>query len=257
MARQGRKQVCLLVDNASSHLKFNQADYPNVEVIFFHPNMTSHIQPADASIIKGFKALYKKDFILQALQRDEDGYTGNDIYGINQLEAMYMILNACQNYVMPHTVQNCWRHTSILQVPDMQPPEFHPIHPIPIDPTLQTPGQAQESNDVVVAVAELDAALKRLAVDHVTKKDVMSADELLEVAGEKITEGEWTDQDIVDQIRIDQCESNGEDVPELDAEPLEPISPISITDANEAIKQLEKLFQTRPDRDFHDAQVLL
>ena len=39
----------------------------------------------------------------------------------------------------------------------------------------------------------------KLNSDHVSKNDVMTMEELLDVPEERITEGEWTDADLLEQ----------------------------------------------------------
>src|SRR5215471_18481671 len=105
MQQQNRK-VLLLVDNATSHI-YDPTKIPHIRVEFLDPNMTSHIQPMDAGIIRCFKAHYRKFYILHALDRDEDGE--NDIYHIDQLQGMKLALKAWA-CVSAKTVANCWKH---------------------------------------------------------------------------------------------------------------------------------------------------
>ena len=55
--RRQNCQVLLFVNNARFHL-FDNNLLKNVYVEFLTPNMTSHIQPLDAGVIKAFKAHY-------------------------------------------------------------------------------------------------------------------------------------------------------------------------------------------------------
>ena len=56
LRRQGR-HILLLQDNFSAHNP--PPDLTNICVENFEPNLTSHIQPADAGIIRCFKAHYR------------------------------------------------------------------------------------------------------------------------------------------------------------------------------------------------------
>lgn len=107
--RHQNRHICLLIDNFSAHY----VDYQprNIEVEFFEPNMTSHVQPCDAGIIRTTKALYRKSFCLWAIEEDEAGK--RDIYKIDLLKAMLMAKEAWAQ-VDASTIAHCWRHTKIL-----------------------------------------------------------------------------------------------------------------------------------------------
>jgi len=73
-------------------------------------NMTSFVQPLDQGIIRCFKAHYRKQFCLRAIDLDEAG--AENIYEINLLEVMLMSEEAWKA-VQPKTVANCWKHSGI------------------------------------------------------------------------------------------------------------------------------------------------
>ncbi len=56
--RIANRHICLLVDNAPSHIH-EGLEFTNITVVFLPPNTTSHIQPCDAGIIKNFKLKYR------------------------------------------------------------------------------------------------------------------------------------------------------------------------------------------------------
>ena len=86
----------------------------------------------------------------------------------------------------------------------------------------------------------------------------MSAEELLQLTDEAITEGEWTLQDIVDQVQIDEHKAKGEEINELDKPALVEDAPVfSLSKATDVMLQLEKLFQSRPEKDFRDCEDML
>lgn len=237
MAEKGR-HIILLSDNCSSHLKFKKEDYPNVRVEFFPPRMTSHIQPMDAGIIRAWKAYYRSLRVLRILERHEDEEV--EIYLLDQLEAMHMALIAWGR-LSRETVQNCWQHTGILGG-EMDKTD------IPIDPALLTPG-----NQVVSAVAELGEALAKLNGDHIAKNDVLTAEEWLELPEEKITEGTWSDEDILEQYEINKREANGEHISELEVDPEPTPKPkVSLTQALEALDLYDRYLEDNPTTQSHE-----
>lgn len=107
MQREDRR-IILTLDNASSH--FINYEPKNIELAYFSANMTSHVQPLDAGIVRCFKAHYRQAFSLRAVEMDEADEL--DIYKIDLLEAMTM---ACEAWdaVSSETIKNCWNHTRI------------------------------------------------------------------------------------------------------------------------------------------------
>ena len=98
----------MLADKFSGH---NISYEPrNIQLEFFEPNMTSYVQPLDASIIRCFKAHYRHEFCSQALDPNDLGEV--NIYKINILEAMLLAKSAWAA-ITDTTIQNCWDHTRI------------------------------------------------------------------------------------------------------------------------------------------------
>jgi hypothetical protein len=84
--RQAGRHILLLQDNFKGHDAPD--DLTNVHVENFAPNLTAHVQPMDAGIIRCFKAHYRRYFMQQALDRYDEDIPPAKIYDINQLEAM-------------------------------------------------------------------------------------------------------------------------------------------------------------------------
>ena len=175
--KEQNREILLLIDNAPSHI-FDEVQLTNVRVVFLHPNMTSHIQPLDAGIIRSFKAHYRRLYILRVLDHDDEGK--NDIYYIDQLEGMNLSRTAW-NLTKSTTVANCWRHAGIL-------------HPSQLPAGKETPSEDSRQK-CVKEVKEAEEKLKEtlnvlVSSENVTKKNLLSVDELLDVPGERETEKE-------------------------------------------------------------------
>ncbi len=102
--------VTMLLDNFSGH-KWREDKITNITFIFFSPNLTPHVQPADAGIIRNLKAKYGELRLVRSLDREEAGE--EDIFAIDLLQAMHLLAEAW-DAVKPETIQACWRHTGIL-----------------------------------------------------------------------------------------------------------------------------------------------
>lgn len=198
--------------------------------------MTSHIQPMDAGIIRTFKAHYRRLYIMRALERNEEDY--REIYHINQLEAMLMSQEAWSS-VTATTIANCWHHSGILSTDEpTHPVGTHSTNPTAIASTILQPA------GVFSAIQDLEAALLQLNMTAVLPKNRPGVEELLSIEGEKITEEEWTDEDIVEQTRIDVIEAGDGVVEGLD-EPGEEEDPLlSLPAACRAISELLRLCNT-------------
>lgn len=106
--RLSNRRICLLIDNFSGH--FIDYEPRNIRLEYLQPNMTSHVQPLDAGIIRCFKARYRQEFSHRAIELDEADE--HDIYKISLLEAMEMAAGAWDS-VSADTIKNCWTHTGI------------------------------------------------------------------------------------------------------------------------------------------------
>jgi DDE superfamily endonuclease len=113
LRREGRK-ILLLQDNFSGHIP--PANLTNISVENFEPNLTAHVQPADAGIIRCFKAHYRARFMNRAIDRYDFGISPANIYDIDILESIRMAEMAWED-VTETTIYNCWRKSGIL--PDM------------------------------------------------------------------------------------------------------------------------------------------
>jgi hypothetical protein len=164
MKRLDRK-VLLLVDNAPSHI-YDPSKLFNVTVSFLEPNMTSHIQPLDAGIIRAWKAQYRRLYIRRALERDDAGV--ENIWKIDQLEAMKIAEEAWSLISVP-TIANCWRHAGIISPrgPDGMPlPEQQVAEPASSPTALVDEGLDR-------AVKGLGKALEELKGQHVAARNLI------------------------------------------------------------------------------------
>ncbi|POW12746.1 hypothetical protein PSTT_04332 [Puccinia striiformis] len=94
--REEKRHILLLLDNFSGH-QVPEDGMSNIQVEFFSPNLTSHVQPLDVGIIKYFQEIPVKE-----------------LFQINQLTAMKMAKKAWES-VSESTIQNCWGKTGITQ----------------------------------------------------------------------------------------------------------------------------------------------
>lgn len=108
--RTESRNIILWVDNFSGHSR--NLPLTNIRLEFFKPNLTPHVQPADAGIIKAFKAAYRARFVARAVERYDLGTPIHDVYQIDQLTAMRFVDEAWKQ-VSQTTIQNCWKHAGI------------------------------------------------------------------------------------------------------------------------------------------------
>ncbi|XP_068671000.1 tigger transposable element-derived protein 6-like [Montipora foliosa] len=88
--------------NCSSHVSV--ADLTNVKLIFFPPNCTSKLQPADQGIIQNVKVHYRKTMIRRMLQCLDENKPAE---AINLKDAVFMMAKAWDD-VSITTISNCW-----------------------------------------------------------------------------------------------------------------------------------------------------
>ncbi|GES85616.1 CENP-B homolog protein 2-like [Rhizophagus clarus] len=99
-------------DNNASGREVTQLNLTHVEVAFLPPNTTSHLQPLDAGVIKGFKAHYKRNYCQHILKLFEEGKDINK-EKVNIKEAVDYLADAWEN-VSGDMIFNCWVKTGIL-----------------------------------------------------------------------------------------------------------------------------------------------
>jgi hypothetical protein len=63
--RREQRHILLLQDNFSAHIKPD--GLTNIRVENFAPNLTAHVQPNDAGIIRCFRAHYRGKFVSRAI----------------------------------------------------------------------------------------------------------------------------------------------------------------------------------------------
>src|SRR5260221_9338933 len=124
--RQEGRKILLLQDNCTGHIV--PEGLTNIRVENFSANLTPHVQPMDAGIIRCFKAHYRARYIQLSINRYDSGITPSEIYDINQLEGMRLAQMAWSE-VDASTIHHCWLKAGIL--PDsafltngLQPPRI-------------------------------------------------------------------------------------------------------------------------------------
>ncbi|KAF0744692.1 hypothetical protein Ae201684P_018836 [Aphanomyces euteiches] len=121
MCAEGR-HVLLLLDNASSHQY--EGELSNTSIAMLPPNTTSFLQPQDAGVIRSFKAKISRVKTQSTIQKAEDllqrvgkenitPLHAKKVFEVDVLEAMRWAQTAWQE-VTQSTIENCWRHTAIL-----------------------------------------------------------------------------------------------------------------------------------------------
>ncbi|KAF5369186.1 hypothetical protein D9615_009952 [Tricholomella constricta] len=192
LRRDGRK-ILLLQDNFSAHIVPD--DLTNIRVENFAPNLTPHVQPADAGVIRCFKAHYRARFMNRAIDRYDSNVSPANIYDLNILEAMRMADMAWKE-VDTTTIYNCWRKTGIL--PDSLLNSESSTVPVPTIPVLSLLNKDSGSSDPIVAaedqVSDALTHLERIGV--LQQHNRMDLRELLNLVDEKNLYNEGTEEEI-------------------------------------------------------------
>lgn len=104
------KSVILLIDGAPGHNRARSIQLSNTKVYIFPGNLTSHVQPCDAGIIRSLKSKYRQRLVKRMLRvyEQDESYIKMDI---NQAIRM---LAAAWDEVETQCIQNCWIKTGIL-----------------------------------------------------------------------------------------------------------------------------------------------
>jgi len=116
------------------------------------------VQPCDAGIIRAFKAIYRKIFLLSVVDDLYDGNVRPDLFKIDQKMAMDFAV-AAWDEVSTKTIVNCWGHAGI--VPGVKRAVLTP---------------ATEMSELSKAMQQLTVAAK----DYSLALDVPTADEYMD-----------------------------------------------------------------------------
>ena len=201
MASQ-RKQILILMDNASSHAipsiateKIHGLDSPklsHVLIVFLPPNTTSKVQPLDAGIIAAFKQHYRAHLLRWYLneyeQAAQDVNLSKLMPGVRQA-ILWSV--ASMEQISDQTIRNCWRKTGIL--------------PPTMAAEILNSDEREKARDAIAA-AELSRMISGLNLGE----DALSAEDFQELPGEQEVEADLTDEQLLDLLNDS-------------AEPAEPI----------------------------------
>ena len=207
------RHILLLQDNFSAHII--PGNLTNVRVENFKPNLTAHVQPNDAGIIRCFKAHYCGKFISRAIDRYDNDIAPALIYEIDQLEAMRLV-DAAWYEVDTTTIRNCWKKSGILpEVLINAPAETSTPVTVPISSLLNSESTVTSSLDQLEARGLLQ------------RKNRMDIEELLNprseqelIAGNVSEEGIF--KSVQDMVEAEQMmEVNGGDDIQVDEETVQ------------------------------------
>jgi hypothetical protein len=176
LRRTGR-HILLFQDNFKGHIV--PETLTHIRVVNFEPNLTAHVQPADAGIIRCFKAHYRAHFIQRAIERYDSGTTPSEIYDIDQLSAMRLADEAWSN-VSQKTIANCWRKAGILPPSLFRVPAYvndgrpfsHTASPVlDTDPSMEAEKELTEALDDLVLRGALQKSNRMDLGDFVEPDD--------------------------------------------------------------------------------------
>lgn len=250
MAAQRKRKSLLLIDNAPSHI-YDKTKLKWLQVEELDPNLTAHIQPLDGGIIRAFKAHYRRLYLRHVLERDEAGE--EDIWHINQLEGMRLAEEAW-SVVSTSTIVNCWKHTGIVSP---RGPDGITILPSNPETPLKPSQAAKDAADISVtkALQMLQTVIDKLGSRRVGSENVLKAAEMVDVKEERVTEKEWTDEEIVMQVQAEAKEKAGESEEDSDDEDEPALWSHSRT--LQALKELQRTALVRGGDEWVEAAKLL
>ena len=198
--RLAKRQVCLLMDNATSH-STQGLKLTNITVKFLPPNTTAHIQPLDAGIIRNLKLYYRRyqtHHFLECIEKDQP-------MTVNVRQALRFVHQAWGD-VKAKTIANCWRHVNILPSADKPPTDTDS------DSDDDIPLQQLESDD--------DIPLQQLRNMMAKIPDAtMTAEEYIHVDATVETSPSMTDDAILEMVRESDTPENSDSESDDDEAP--------------------------------------
>ena len=180
-------KILLLQDNCTGHIV--PEGLTNIRVENFSANLTPHVQPMDAGIIRCFKAHYGARYVQRAIDWYDRGITPSEIYDINQLEGM-RLAQIAWNEVDTSTIQHCWRKAGIL------PDSAFPTNNLP-PPCIMVSSLLCANDPIKSAEQKVECALNGLEQTGVLQRtNRLGLDDLLNPEPERQVVEHTTDEEI-------------------------------------------------------------
>lgn len=113
----GSRTVLLTMDNFSAHLSGLELAPPpyNIRIQWLPRNSTSRYQPLDQWIIQNLKIYYRKQWLQYMLDAYENNL--NPLNTITILDAIRWVLRAWNHDIIPTTINNCFRKSTLIARP--------------------------------------------------------------------------------------------------------------------------------------------
>lgn len=203
--RAQNRRVLLLLDNASCH-EVDARPLTHITLRHLPPNLTSHIQPLDAGIIRAFKAHYRRALVMALIN------------GVERTGAMPPVTvkdaidfaGAAWHCVTAETIRNCWAHAGI----------FVHVGPHPAV-------QPAASNALAAVDAVMDDLQRHLNL--LFPGQALVAAEAVDIDADEPIEEQHSDAMILDEVLKLPAEQKEE--VEIDEEPAPRIVPASAASA--------------------------
>jgi len=119
----GPRTVLLSMDNFPAHLSGLELapPPPNVRIQWLPSNSTSRFQPLDQGIIQNLKVYYRKQWLRYMLNAYEN-FT-NPMDTVTILDTIRWVLRAWYHDILPTTINNCFRRSTLVPEPVQLPIE--------------------------------------------------------------------------------------------------------------------------------------
>lgn len=172
----------LLVDNCKAH---KYLKYRKIEVLFFPPNVTSLIQPADQGIIMATKLYYQQKLMKEVLKNQEEkGLTLIEFLKTVRLDKVIFWLAAAWDDVQSNTILKCWKPLMPVKKQDAATQTTEELDTVQyfdldssVDSDLQIASESSEStiDENCTAVKDLLSLIRKVdGYETITEKVLIS-----------------------------------------------------------------------------------
>lgn len=243
------RQVVLLLDNFAPHILAAEALkekglIPHVRVLSLPANTTSHFQPLDQSIIRSWKAHYRRKMmthVLDFLDANPDFEGSPPVRCINILHAARWAIAAWENGVSALTMEHCFTKSGVKLHGSANEPELQ-------DPLTSTADARMEDEIATVENELLDTI--RVAHPNFVTQDLRG---FIQLADEDVENSEQQEDELIMRTYIAPIQSEEDDAEAPGSSELVPPPPISYVQALEMIEQLRifRCQQPHPNGEQH------
>lgn len=163
------RKALVILDNAPVHGRYVNEDWPQVELMFLPPNVTSVCQPMDQCPIKSFKSHYLRILMQKVIESDDNGIDMKSFFNSFKIDQAMDLAAEAWNLVTPNTIINSF--TKLIPPEKLPQKADQPVSSIDFTQSIPSITSALQTDPQFAALA------KRVGFDHLDVEEFLAEPE--------------------------------------------------------------------------------